>query len=111
MLEFMADVISVFKEHGWGVLFAIIAIGETVWILKVLLADRKGLLAELQKERDRSAALATVLERRNQADAEIARRIEALEVVTKQDQEAQRQFLTFLQMKERFYGGQGNGPA
>lgn len=120
-MELIESAMKLLEEKGWAVFFAFICLCETVWLLKLLVWDRRQLLKELEKEREhkvqelekereRTMALAGILERRNQMDVQLMSQMVKVEESVKADQKIQSEFLTYLKTKDLFYRRMGDVP-
>lgn len=95
------------KDYGWAVFFAFICLVLAGLLVQGLLRDKKELVDALEKERERGMQLAAIIERRNEKDKQLIEAMGKLEIAVKADQDIQRDFLAYLQMRDKLPRGKG----
>jgi len=93
---------KVLQEYGWAGFFAFVSLVLAGVLVRGLLKDKKELVKALDKERDRTMQMAGIIERRTEKDQQLINAMGKLEQAVKADQDIQKEFLLYLQMRDKF---------
>lgn len=91
-------------EYGWAGFFAFIYLGTVGMFIRVLLKDRKDLVASLEEERKRSERIAGIIEKGASADERLTQAMNELSSTVRDEVAQSRETMAYWKGKDEQRG-------
>lgn len=97
--------LEVYEKAGMAGVFLVLYV-TTVWFLiRMLAKDKAQIIKDLQSERERTVAMARIVEGNTESNRQVIDVMRELKGVVEKDAEAQRELIAYFKARDNFQNG------